>query len=526
MVRKVGNGKKKSKLPAVISALVAVAMICGIGLFQPAPVLAQTSTYPGSPSYPSDNRGTKRRNNWGGAAAGAAIGLGIGIILESSRARAREKAIKEQRQPKRVTAPQRSQKPKKPKKQTRRTKKPRKSTKAKVVRVVLPQTMRIARPKPSGNRIGTKPLLSSKSFVVALRPGLPVSEIEAFLKDYDLTRLSQSRIGLLDQVYLKLAYPQSMGPQEALQMAMDKRIYRAQPAFLYYPAQESGSGGGDYGLQYAFRKLNMPPASGDWTGKGISIAVIDSGIAAGHPAVQAAQVEEFSAFEEGQDGLDTDHGTALASIIAAQQGMKGIAHGVNLMSAQVFRRSDEGFVTADSYDIARGIDWAVTNGAQILNLSFAGARDELLESVLAKAAERGIVAIAAAGNEGEGAPAAYPAAYDSVIAVTAIDASDALYNSANRGEHVEIAAPGVDVLVASGEDGFTLETGTSMAAAYISGAVALMLERQPDLTTAQIKERVSSSVRDLGEAGRDPYFGHGVLDMQKALAATPSDLSQ
>ena len=197
----------------------------------------------------------------------------------------------------------------------------------------------------------------------------------------------------------------------------------------------------------------------------------------------------FSAFDEEATVLEApEHGTAIASIIAAKAGMKGISDAVSLLSAEVFRTDDQGMTVGDSFDIVEGIDWAVQQGADILNLSFAGARDDLLELALAKASEQGVVLIAAAGNEGAEVPVAFPAAYAPVIAVTATDDADVLYAFANQGDDVDLAAPGVDILVAAGDDGFALQSGTSMAKAYISGAVALLLQKEPDLTVEDIKQ--------------------------------------
>ncbi|WP_321447011.1 S8 family serine peptidase [uncultured Cohaesibacter sp.] len=407
---------------------------------------------------------------------------------------------------------------------------PRKPARA-VARVQLPETLRVARAKPRIYSIGDKPWASDTEFVVTLYPGLPDSAIDAFIADYGLDLIERTRIKLLDQVVLKLRYSEDMSPRDVLDMATDIRVFRAQPDYFYYPSsgRQSPASVPYAGLQYAFDRLGLEQNGAEAnrleaSGEGVRLAVIDSGIRSDHPALTGAVALRFTAFEPtGEAQLVPEHGTAVASIIAAQNGMRGMARDVSLLSAQVFQANAQGNMVADSFDIVRGIDWAVQQGADILNLSFAGGRDDLLELALHKASEKGVVLIAAAGNEGAEAPVAFPAAYAPVIAVTATDEEDALYVFANQGDDVELAAPGVDILVAAGKNGFALQSGTSMATAYISGAVALLLQKEPDLSVEEIKQRLSGSALDLGPQGRDPLFGYGRLDVSRALAGGESD---
>lgn len=121
---------------------------------------------------------------------------------------------------------------------------------------------------------------------------------------------------------------------------------------------------------------------------------------------------------------------------------------------------------------------------------------------------------------------AYPAAEPAVIAVTATDANDGLFGRANRGDHVGVAAPGVDLLVAQPGGAYGFGSGTSLAAAHVSGIVALMLEREPGLRPDEVRRRLAKTARDLGPAGRDPGFGAGLVDAlaplgQATVASAP-----
>ena len=153
-----------------------------------------------------------------------------------------------------------------------------------------------------------------------------------------------------------------------------------------------------------------------------------------------------------------------------------------------------------TFNILKGIDWAVSQGARVINMSFAGPKDPSLERALKLAHDKGIVLIAAAGNAGPKSPPLYPGADPNVIAVTATDVDDKLFTGANRGNYISVAAPGVDILVPAPENAYQLTTGTSVASAEVSGIVALLLERNPKLTPADIRRILTASARRLGRA--------------------------
>jgi subtilisin family serine protease len=127
------------------------------------------------------------------------------------------------------------------------------------------------------------------------------------------------------------------------------------------------------------------------------------------------------------------------------------------------------------------------------------------------------VLVAAAGNAGPKSPPLYPAADPSVIAVTATDFEDHLFSGSNRGSHIAVAAPGVDILVAVPEGGYQVASGTSYSAAEVSGIVALMLQHNPHLTPDAIRETLMATAKDLGPKGRDDLFGAGLADAYRAI---------
>jgi subtilisin family serine protease len=149
-------------------------------------------------------------------------------------------------------------------------------------------------------------------------------------------------------------------------------------------------------------------------------------------------------------------------------------------------------------------------------MSFVGPRNDLLELGCMAARNRGMVLVAAAGNNGPKAPYGYPAAYDGVIAVTATDEKDALMPKANRGPYVFISAPGVEVLAPVG-GGTDVVTGTSFAAAIVTGAIANLLHAAPDHDAGWIEEALAETASDLGDKGRDSDFGFGLMNTRAVL---------
>jgi subtilisin family serine protease len=216
----------------------------------------------------------------------------------------------------------------------------------------------------------------------------------------------------------------------------------------------------------------------------------------------------------------------VAGTIAAHALLTGVAPAARILAIRAFApptgKGDQDGST--SLAVLKSIDWAVSNGARVINMSFTGPRDPELALALAAAAKKGIVLVAAAGNAGPKSAPLYPAAYPNVIAVTATDPDDKLFVRSSRGHHIAVAAPGVDILAPAPSDTYQIMTGTSVAAAQVSGIVALLLEAKPGLTPQAVRKALLSTARDLGPKGRDDQFGAGLADAYSAvqsLTASP-----
>jgi subtilisin family serine protease len=153
----------------------------------------------------------------------------------------------------------------------------------------------------------------------------------------------------------------------------------------------------------------------------------------------------------------------------------------------------------------------------VINLSLGGPQDPLIAELIQEAYSRDIVIVAAAGDKGIGSYPPYPAALSQVIAVAAVDIKGKPYAEGMQGDFIDICAPGVDIMTAAPGDKYNYYSGTSMAAAYATATVVLLLQRHPDLKPRKVQSLLEQSAKDLGASGRDKQFGRGLIDLKKLL---------
>ncbi|EGP07724.1 serine protease precursor [Bradyrhizobiaceae bacterium SG-6C] len=269
-------------------------------------------------------------------------------------------------------------------------------------------------------------------------------------------------------------------------------------------------------LQYALGKMRLPEAHALSVGADVTVAVIDSGIDVTHPELAGVITGTFDALNNGEG--PHPHGTSIAGVIAAHARLMGAAPSSHLLAIRAFG-AQKGGAESTSFLILKSLDYALAKNAQIINMSFAGPHDPAIERGLAVAAAKGVVLVAAAGNAGAKSPPLYPATDTNVIAVSATDQSDQLFAQSNRGKYVAISAPGVDILSPAPDGKYQMSSGTSLSAAYVSGVIALMIARNPQMSSSDIRATLTSTARDLGPKGRDDQFGAGQADAFGAVSA-------
>lgn len=275
----------------------------------------------------------------------------------------------------------------------------------------------------------------------------------------------------------------------------------------------------------AVRLAHARDTAGFKNAANITVAVVDSGIDTSHPDLKDA-ISEYKNFLRGSDKDFVGHGTHVAGIVAATAnnglGISGVCGG-KILALKALPRDGQEFDPTAYYRALR----YVIGRARVLNLSLGGEKDPAEIDILQDVIAAGVVVIAAMGNEyEEGNPTEYPAAIREVCAVGATDELDKRAPFSNTGRHIDLVAPGVDILSTTptfnydgdGEQEYDAWDGTSMATPYVAGAAALILAKWPDLTPAQVIRKLTASADRVAGAKRGSVaYGAGRLNCEKAL---------
>jgi Subtilase family len=348
----------------------------------------------------------------------------------------------------------------------------------------------------------------------------------ALLRQYRLTPLQSVNFELGGTVLVRarIADRRSV-PAVVRTLETAPAVLSAQPNFLFVmqddtktpPARSEGDP-----AQYILQKMHLPQAHELAKGDKVLVAVIDSGVDVTHPDLAGDIAGTFDALGT---GLKPDaHGTAIAGAIAAHGRLMGAAPTAQILAVRAFSGTG-GADDGTTFAIMSGLNWAVSHGARVVNMSFAGPQDPGIARGLAAAHDRGVVLVAAAGNKGAKSPPLYPAADPNVIAVTSTDAGDQLPAFANRGRYVTVAAPGVDLMLLAPSGAMQFASGTSFSAAYVTGTAALMLERKPSLGPETLRQALIATAHHL-VSDKAEESGAGLVDAYQAvlsLAPAPVD---
>jgi len=240
-------------------------------------------------------------------------------------------------------------------------------------------------------------------------------------------------------------------------------------------------------VPWGVERIGAPKAWQMATGEKVKVAVLDTGLDASHPDLAAnVRGTKNIKFPGWRAGDGSGHGTHVAGTIAALNnnfGVVGVAPRAGIYGVKIFNRMGNGYIS----DIVAGLDWALQNKMQVINMSFGTTRpSKALEEAVGKCVQAGMVLVAAAGNEGKDNSFMYPARYPGVIAVSAIDQQDKLASFSSRGPEVIVAAPGVDVLSTYPGGKYRTMSGTSMACPHAAGVAALILAQDGRLSGRQV----------------------------------------
>lgn len=252
----------------------------------------------------------------------------------------------------------------------------------------------------------------------------------------------------------------------------------------------------------------------EWPANGCTaykkIGIIDGGVNVKTASLAHVKISS-KAFLSGPEAKSAvAHGTAIAELLAGP----GRLRNAQLYSASVIIEDENGDAYTGVKPMLQAIDWMVKSGVGIVNISLAGPYNRTLDRGIQRAVDKGLIVVAAVGNAGADASPQYPAALKSVIATTAVDKSSHIYSKAVHGRHVDVAAPGVEVFVGEGEEGRYV-SGTSIATPFVVAKIASNKEFSKARGPADIRALLSKQAADLGDKGKDPIFGAGLIQSNR-----------
>ncbi|MFJ8262284.1 S8 family peptidase [Rummeliibacillus sp. NPDC094406] len=281
---------------------------------------------------------------------------------------------------------------------------------------------------------------------------------------------------------------------------------------------------------WSLNSINIQNAwSTGLTGENVKVAVVDTGVALNNAL---PNVNRYSFVDDDprtrvdeSTPYDTDgHGTFVSGIIAADitsnnnyDNIAGIAPGVSLYSLKVFQ---EDGATMES--LLKALEWSIKHHIDIVNMSLGTSGDDpILRNAVEKAYNAGIILVAAAGNDGMGKNVRYPAKYDQVIAVSSVDQNNKISYFSNTGSKVEFTAPGSNIYSLGLHSNIVQDSGTSFSTPHVTGFLALLKQQYPDYSNEQLRKILRNYTIDLGNKGKDPYYGYGLVNY---VQRTPDDV--
>jgi subtilisin family serine protease len=383
---------------------------------------------------------------------------------------------------------------------------------------------------PSGTPPINERRLVPDEVVIEIPNSVSAQQIDALQRRHQLTRIETQTFQLTGTTLYRWRIPDRRSVTTVVRgLEGDRVVASAQPNYLFTLQQsptdnQPGSGPKSEGdpAQYELARLHLPQAHALTKGDGVLVALIDSGVDIKHPELAGSIAGVFDTAKG--PAAAHKHGTAIAGLVAAHAKLMSAAPAAKILAVHAFDPNSTG-AEGTTFNILKGIDWAAAHGARVINMSFAGPADPAIHRSLEAAHKKGIVLVAAAGNAGAKSPPLYPAADRNVIAVSATDAEDKLFEKSNRGLYIAVAAPGAQILVAAPDNSYEVSSGTSYSAAEISGIVALMLQRKPDLTPDKVRNILQATAKDLGPKGPDAMFGAGLADAFGAVMAEAAPIA-
>lgn len=324
------------------------------------------------------------------------------------------------------------------------------------------------------------------------------------------------------QTYVVLRHDTLPTNELIAQLQQDPRVESVEPNYIYTKQDTPAVQPNDEFFapyQWNLNKIGVEQA---WEITGgdeeVVIAILDTGVDMDHQDLRERLLDGYNAFDEsGNYDDDQGHGTHVAGIAAAVtnniNGIAGISWENMILPVKVLDHEGHGTL----FEITRGIIWATDQGASVINMSLGDDyHADMLYDAILYAYEHDVVLIGAAGNDNVHHPM-YPAAYDEVLSVSATNHLDEKAIFSNFGDVIDVAAPGEHIPSTFMNNEYVFMSGTSMSAPHVAGMAGLIRSVAPHLTNVEVMTLIKETANDLGDEGYDPYFGHGQINVHRAL---------
>ena len=351
-----------------------------------------------------------------------------------------------------------------------------------------------------------------KDEILLLYPADKNTQINSLTKKYNLITASKSILGSVN-TGLVVAKTNGQNPLR-LSDSINKREKNIEAATnnIFKPAITT------FRNTYSLIETGVQVVHKTTKGAGVTVCMVDTPVDIYHPSLSDAFIETLDLFPIDQKNKESMlHGTSVAGVLVSKNAFIGIAPKAKLYAVGAFKaeKYHPSSLTGASSDVAKAIDACIQHKSDVINLSFTGSKDPLVEKLVKKAIENGITVVTAAGNGGKWGSSIYPALIPGVLTATAIDENKKLFTMADKGNFIDYAAPGVDILTIAPDGKYKLATGTSISSAHVSGVVALLLSQHRNKS---ISKALTETAVDLGKPGRDQEFGDGLINASRALS--------
>lgn len=358
------------------------------------------------------------------------------------------------------------------------------------------------------NRINPNTLMRGQLLLVN-----PAGSIRSKLENDGFKILEEMRLHSMNAEVWRISIPPSMSEKGAL-----RKLKKDFPDLLVDTNQIFDLSAKYVGPDFSRGFVGWGPVSLR-CGAGMRIGMIDGAVDKNAPPLRKQRVSYEGFNAKGRPPAGEAHGTAVASMLVGRpadtvKNIGGLLPGASLYAAGIFEMRG-GKEVGNLGNMLKAADWLLKNRINVVNMSIAGSGNGVMTFVLNKMLEKGVVIVAAAGNNGPGAQPAWPAAHPKIIAVTAIDDQLHIYSEANWGEYIDFAAPGVNIVTIV-PGGMKLQSGTSFATPFITAMVAIHLDAGFPSDSDQLRASLRRYTKDLGKPGKDDAYGWGLVRLKPA----------